>query len=107
MNRHYAYIPIVLVLLIMILYLTYDQYCTEKDPSCKRVSLAFMIVFGLALAGIGIFAAYETFFKEGVERRRIEKARANKEALAKKFQQAQVDVVEAAKKEGINIGRGY
>ena len=101
MNRHHAYIPIVLVLLIMILYLTYDQYCTEKDASCKRVSLAFMIIFGLSLLGIGIFATYDIFFKEGAEKRRAAKAAANKEALAEKFRKAQQNQMAEAQKQGV------
>ena len=101
MNRHHAYIPIVLVLLIMILYLTYDQYCTEKDASCKRVSLAFMVIFGLSLLGIGIFATYDIFFKEGAEKRRAAKAAANKEALDLKFKRAQENLRLEAQKQGV------
>lgn len=69
MNKHFAYISVVLILFAIIMYLHATMYCKEDDGQCRTSSYAVMGVSILVVLVIGGYIAYKIFVQDFVRNR--------------------------------------
>lgn len=75
MNKHFAYISVVLILFAIIMYLHATMYCKEDDGQCRTSSYAVMGVSIFVVLVIGGYIAYKIFVQDFVRNRAAKAAR--------------------------------
>jgi len=102
MNKHIAYVSVVLILFAIIMYINATMYCKEDDGQCRTSSYAVMGVSIVTVVIVGGYFVYKIFVEDFIRNRRAKAARIEMnragerrarflEANQKRFEKAEAD----------------